>query len=215
MAIAFDATSSPTGISSGTTLSWSHTCTGSNLTLVVGITFNSSAAISGINYNSVAMTLIKAQNNSGNRCEMWQIVGPTTGAHNIDVTFGAGVNAANGGAVSFTGTENPYAGASAGQNTTSNPSLSITTTANNSFVMDSWHNISTDSGAVGGGQTQRWQVLNYAGTDNDSSGSTKSVASAGATTMSWSGGIVGAQVAVEIRQGTAVATRKLAIMGAG
>ena len=60
MAIAYNVAS--TGTYTGTSpLTWSHTCTGSNLILIVGVIVESSSSnqnCTGVTYNGVAMTLI-------------------------------------------------------------------------------------------------------------------------------------------------------------
>lgn len=92
-AIAFDATSHSTspGIGSGSSpFSWSHTCTGSNLTLVVGSL--GETGISAGTYNSVSMTQqgTNQLDSAGNSASsMWTLFGPSTGANNITMTFTA------------------------------------------------------------------------------------------------------------------------------
>ena len=98
MAIAFDA-STQTSVSGGTTsLTWSHTCTGANRILMVGIWMDSTASdvVTGVTYGGVAMFRINTATISTFRQYIYGIIGPLQGANNV--------------VVSFTGTQNIVAG---------------------------------------------------------------------------------------------------------
>lgn len=88
MAIAFDAASGSS--TNGTTSqSHSHTCTGSNLGLVVGVTGDTTGNgdnITGATYNGVAMTLVVKANDAGRWLYLFYLNAPATGAHNIVVS---------------------------------------------------------------------------------------------------------------------------------
>jgi hypothetical protein len=106
MAIAFDAATDG-GVVTATSLTWSHTCTGSNLILLVG--FNGSSAggtddITGVTYNGVSMTLAaKKDPTGGDRIlYVYYLIGPATGAHNVVISASSSHNL-SGGAVSYTG----------------------------------------------------------------------------------------------------------------
>lgn len=87
MAIAFDAASSAfqTG---GTSLSHSHTCTGSNLILIVFVwrVDANTDVITGVTYNSVAMTQIANFTNTTERMYGFYLINPSTGANNVVVS---------------------------------------------------------------------------------------------------------------------------------
>ena len=117
--VAVDQTQSSNAELTGTgikTLTFSHrtTTTGSNLLLVVGVSLNitnqTAAAVTGIKYNGVALTLIGSHNDGGNtrRVEMWYLLNPPTGnlstvvSVNIPSTKTVGVSA---GATTFTGVD--------------------------------------------------------------------------------------------------------------
>jgi hypothetical protein len=93
MAIAYDASSGGTALPD-TSVTWSHTCTGSDLILVVGISQagNYEDKVTGVTYNGVAMTRLATDGyvfTSGayNRAVyLYYLVGPATGAHNIVVS---------------------------------------------------------------------------------------------------------------------------------
>lgn len=85
----------------GASNTFTHTCTGTDRYLTVEVQIvGSSVSVSGITYNGVAMSLIRRVVNT-NAVELWGLVNPASGAHNVVVTLsGAATNAR--GAVSFT-----------------------------------------------------------------------------------------------------------------
>lgn len=90
MAIAFDAAKDGGNNGGGSnTQTWSHTCTGSDLLLIVGITGDTSTDdITAVTYNGVACTLVGKV--LGARWEyMYYLLGPATGAHTVSVTAGS------------------------------------------------------------------------------------------------------------------------------
>lgn len=87
MAIAFDASSAGTLDLSNTSISWSHTCTGSNGLLVVGL-FESSGipVVSSVTYNSVGLTEIDVQAVDTDRhFSLWYLLGPSTGTNTVTI----------------------------------------------------------------------------------------------------------------------------------
>lgn len=87
-AIAVDATSASNG--TGLTLTYSHTCTGSNLILVSTGYLNTGASlddVSGITYATVAETLINKLLASGDYTYLFNLVAPATGANNVVVSI--------------------------------------------------------------------------------------------------------------------------------
>ncbi len=90
MAIAFDAASH--GKVSATSLTYSHTCTGSFRILWVGVYINTNTDdVTGVTYNGVAMTransLLVAATATSNY--LYYLVAPATGANNIVVSCGS------------------------------------------------------------------------------------------------------------------------------
>lgn len=66
---------------------WSHTCTGSDLILVVCAWVNSSDTVSGITYNGVSLTEQAAQTTSnGLTASIWTLANPATGSNNVEIT---------------------------------------------------------------------------------------------------------------------------------
>ena len=179
MAIAFDAASSASG-NSVSSLTWSHTCTGADLILIVGVSwFGSARTVSGVTYAGTALTSVGSANSGGQKMEIFRLVAPATGANNVVVTMSsAGETVA--GAHSYTGVDSTtplgtFASAIGG------PTVDVTS-ATDEVVVDcaSMDNLLT----VGAGQTQRWNISLGGGL---TSGAGSSEPGAATVTMSWSG----------------------------
>ena len=140
MAIAFDATAH--GVANpGSSLTYAHTCTGSNLLLFVGIEGDSTNdIITGVTYNSVAMTRVDAlpATTSGNRWfYLYYLVGPATGANNVVVSASSSIFISAVSA-SYTGAQQsgvPDSSNKGGATTGTSLSISTTTVADNCWVV--------------------------------------------------------------------------------
>lgn len=124
---------------SATALSWSHTCTGQNLVLLVGIFVNSGDNISAVTYNSVPMTqLTKQATGDGTEIYIYGLINPSTGANNVVFTISGGATAIAGVSASYTGAKQsglPDA-VGAGANTASATlAVSVTTNVANVWVI--------------------------------------------------------------------------------
>lgn len=188
MAVAFDAASSAKGtlVSS---LSWSHTCAGSDRLLWVGAgngAFSPSLTTS-VTYNGVSMTEIDDTIQGFAHLSCHRLTAPATGAHTVAVTY-AGVNdEAIAGAVSYTGVDQTtpvgtFAGAGSASTT---PSVNVSS-ASGELVVDAVYAsvaISGNTLTVGSGQTAR--------VDDEDAGSgfgalgMSEEAGAATVTMSW------------------------------
>lgn len=111
MAIAFDDASEDNG-TWGTNLSsltWSHTCTGSNRFLAVGVHIYDSAAltVSSITYNGVNLTrangITAALEGNNQNVELWYLDAPASGANDIVVTLSGTADFTEAQACSYTG----------------------------------------------------------------------------------------------------------------
>jgi len=94
MAVTFDAKSYAQDFHpAASPVAWAHTCAGSDRLLIVclGLSDHDAATVTGVTYNGVAMTLVGgATEGSGDlkrRYEMWRLIAPATGAHNVSVAF--------------------------------------------------------------------------------------------------------------------------------
>lgn len=211
MAIAFDAVSSTSSAAdSASTLSWSHTCTGSDLSLVVAAYCAADATVTGVTYNGVAMTqkVTKTQD-ADVLTELWYLASPATGSNTVEITYSGSITRRRGIAVSLTGT-NGTTGvtASGGQGTGTSFSLAATTQTDNSWIVDGYGDGGSGTGlnfaATGTNQTQRAQV------DNDANPRTLGLSTQTTTTAgSYTGSITLAAatlayVRLEVKEGSQV-----------
>ena len=139
MAIAFDAQSA-SSFSSGTTNTFSHTCSGSNGILYVGV-YDGLNNVTGVTYNGVSMTLVNSfamtGGAAGQYIRLYQLVSPATGANNVVITCSAAGNTYGNG-VSYTSasqTGQPDAQNTGGASTGTSLTTSVTTTADNCWVV--------------------------------------------------------------------------------
>lgn len=137
MALAFDVNSgSSTG--AGTSLTWSHTTTGSNLVLVVGILTadNNTDFITGVTYNSVALTRINTAITNNNRRNYLYILGnASSGANNI-VISASGSTSIYASACSYTGgASSPLDANNTGTTSGTSLTTSLTTVADNCWLV--------------------------------------------------------------------------------
>lgn len=108
MAIAVDGTPSSTFTNGGaSSMSWSHTTSGTNraLYVVVLYDFELSSSPTGVTYNSVAMTSVATTSSSHQGISIWQLVAPATGSNTIVVTASATDMLAYAAGISFTGVD--------------------------------------------------------------------------------------------------------------
>jgi hypothetical protein len=186
----FDAASDARGNNSAgnpNTFTLSHTCSGSNRALILGIWHGFDGATPTATYNGVAMTLVGSINDafSGVEVAQYKLSNPASGTHDIVITFvpnlGAEVSA---GAVSFTNahqtTANLTGTQATGSGTSSDPSVNVSSGVNEIVVDVIFWSSATQTVSAGAGQTQRW---NHIVGSNGGAGSTE--AGAATVTMSW------------------------------
>ena len=170
--------SSNTSVSS---LTWSHTTgTGSDRILIVGV------AVQGVNINSVTyngtnLTRLATKTNTV-KVEMWYLVAPTNGAHNVVVTLSGncGLSGVTGGAQSFYNVDptTPFGttGTASGNRSTASATVS---SAVNEIVVDA---VATSffGLTIGGGQTLGFNQAPFI------SGAGSRATGAASVTMDWS-----------------------------
>lgn len=126
--IQFDAASEGHTTANSTTLTVSHTCTGSDRILFVNVMCSSARTISSVTYNGVTMTNIN-RSGGGQPCALYYLIAPATGANNIVVTIDSSsyIYICAG---SYTGVKqtSPIDGNSTNSSTSSTVTTSITTT---------------------------------------------------------------------------------------
>lgn len=141
MPIAFDAKSIGSSGTDVTSLTIAHTCTGSNLVLVVVATIQGNAAtVTGITYNGVAMTLGKkgGPDADNNQVYLFYLANPATGTNNIVITYSGNASPVFGAGISYTGANvsSPLGAIGSTNDSVQNPSHSLTTSFVNSFIVD-------------------------------------------------------------------------------
>lgn len=117
MAIAID-TSVDGGLNN---LTWSHTCTGSNLVLLVA--FSNSSGATSCTYNGVSMTHVIV---GGGQLDVFYLINPATGSHTVSVT--AGGIFLRGLSASYTGVSQVGFPDSSNQSSSSSTPLTVNTT---------------------------------------------------------------------------------------
>ena len=184
-AIAFDAASS------GTTGTISHTVSGIDRLLVVAAFSDTSITswrpVSSITYNGVNLTKITSREANNLRMELWYLIAPDTGTHDIVITWG-GPAGKGGGGISLTGvaqTGQPDASGNSG-GISASCSVSITTVAANTWGVGAhvWEGTGYTL-TVGSGQTERFQDT----TGVSFAGSTEPKTGAGTLTMSYTSSV--------------------------
>lgn len=189
MAVAFDAvgpSSTGTGTAGTTGITWSHTCSGSNRLLVVGVAFSATdtGVTTAVTYNSVSMTSlgkVHTNNQTGGFVELFYLVAPATGANTVSYTASA-TGDLGGGSVSFTGVDQttPVANTATNFGTGTSVTLSVTNASGN-MVVDA---MASGSDIFSSNQTIRWnQFLNNNGAAGNSAQSTS--ASTGSVSMGY------------------------------
>ncbi len=218
-AIAFDATS--VGVTTGTTpLTFSHTCTGSNLMLSVGVGLRASTSpvINTPTYNSVSMSLVGSQQlNNVIKVALYFQTGPTTGSNTVSCGFSGGGQDCNAAAVSYSGVnQSGQPDASNGSTGAANATVTVTTVADQCWVVALCG--SAASTISGPNNTNRGGVLVLTGVATIEYQDTNAAVSAGAgTVMSWSSATTWSEVAGSFSPFGAVAIKvsPLSILGAG
>lgn len=189
MALAIDTTSNGAG-GRATSLTWKHTCTGSDLVLIVGVSVwkdgGGTYTISGVTYNGDAMTLANNIGDDDKRAYIFYLVNPDTGgSYNIVASVSGGdFGIVSGGAVSITGASqtDPIGITGGSTGSSSKVTHTVTTTVADSILIDVFNCSDVpQSHTAGPGQTL------YESRDGKQcmSGSYKATTTVGNYTMSW------------------------------
>jgi len=154
MAIAYD-TGTDGGESTGTTLTWSHTCTGSQRFLVVALLEVATDSVTGVTYNGSAMFQMGTTVTQGGNTwtNLWGIKNPSSGANNIVATRTLTTDKLRGVATSYTGVNQTGEEDSVATNTSgasTSFTLTTTTVADNCWLVGTWRNGGTTSVAGAG-----------------------------------------------------------------
>ncbi|MCA9962470.1 MAG: hypothetical protein KC443_25725, partial [Anaerolineales bacterium] len=158
------------------TASFSHTCTGSNLTLVVPIwIFDGSAdiTVTDITYNSVSLTQRRARVETFGgrywRVEIWTLDSPATGSNTVAVTLSGTPSGYAVGAISYTGANNGVGTTGDNSSNDNNPSTTHTSTTSNglNIMAAVMRGGDSDPFAPDGSETERYDGATGTNTNTD------------------------------------------------
>lgn len=160
MAIAFDAASEGNrGTNDANSITFAHTCTGSDRILLVGALSNGAGGdiVNSVTYNAVACTKIASHNLTGDQwLSIWYLIAPATGANNIVVGVSGTSDGLYGMGSSYTGAKQSGQPDSSNTGTaTGNLTLSTTVVANDSWLYSIARNATSGLPSAGTGTTIR------------------------------------------------------------
>jgi hypothetical protein len=162
----FDAaTAGFAGATSGP-ITFSHTCTGSNRLLLIGISYLNSLAITAATYNGVAMTYVTDSDNTNGganiQTRVWRLIAPATGSNTVSLTVMGGTGSFSYLAQSFTGVNQTTAigtPATGAENESTTATTTVTGSAGELFA-DFVGTLNTPTTTTAGaGQTERGENL--------------------------------------------------------
>ena len=161
IAIGIDAVSA--GSTTDTSITISHTTSGSDRLMLVGVSFNNDSyeTVTGVTYNGVVLTLVgTVANSDDSRIEIWRLIAPDIGTHNVVVTFSANL-AQEGfaGVVTFTGVDQttPLGTFSSAENDGTTATVNVSS-AIGELVFGVVATEYASSLTVGAGQTEYWKI---------------------------------------------------------
>jgi hypothetical protein len=185
-----------------TSLTWMHTVSGTDRLLTVENSWHSGATISGITFNGIALTSGVTDTFGSVSNDQWFLVAPPVGTYNIVVTLSSAECITSGAQTwNSVNQSTPIGITQTAHGSSLNPSLVLTTSSNNSIVIDS---LATNTlpivYTVGSGQVVSWNQTNNPLVMQAASSYQQAGTSPDAVTMHWSitQSIPWVQVAMEI-----------------
>lgn len=189
MAVAFDAlgpSSAGSGTTNTTSISWNHTCSGSNRLLIVGVGMGGATAsvTTSVTYNSVGMTSmgqVLSDNQTDGWVEMFYLIAPSTGTNQVVYTCSHSRDL-TGGSLSYTGVDQttPVVNTATAFGASTTPSVNVTNPSGN-IVVDA---VVCGSAITSSNQTLQWKD-NLAGTSGAGNAAQSTSTSTGTVTMSY------------------------------
>lgn len=164
MALAFDAASGAS-IVNGTSITLSHTCTGSSRLLIAAVRDDSgSDTLTGVTYAGVAMTQIAKINHTAASVwlYMYYLVAPATGANNIVASFSGGAANHQLAGSSYTGASGtqPDASNTREVNESGNSVVTVTVVASNCWLVGTHSSASSQPGSIVNGVLRSSAIAN-------------------------------------------------------
>jgi hypothetical protein len=182
--VAIDSTS--TGTNSGGNLSISHTTSGADRLMLVGVAINeaSNEWVTSITYNGDNLSLVGTEENGDAVIEIWSLVNPSLGTHNVDITFSGTTDGNTAGVMTFTGVDptTPLGTFASNSGSSGGSGSATVSSATGELVFGV---ISVDDStnynlSVGAGQTEEWDLYGF-----EVSGGGSTEAGAASVDMSW------------------------------
>ena len=158
-----------TNVTFGNSLSWTHTCSGTNRVLLVGVAVGADPTTGltlSVTYNGVAMTQAALEytgDDTNGNAQLFYLVNPATGPNTVQVTVTGGSGDLEAGSVSFTNVNQsaPIRNTALTNSPGSaNPSIQVTS-ASTDMVVDV---LAAGSAVTSSGTTLRWMNNNSDGT---------------------------------------------------
>lgn len=184
-------------------LTWSHTCSGSDRGLIVGVSVFVMDILS-VTYNGDALTLIGTGTANGStKTFLYQLINPDSGTHDIVVTpDGPGLSLSCGG-ISFTGAHQTTMVGTEATGTGSSTAPSATASSSTGEIVVSnlaWPTGGGDqTAAVDSPSTERWNLHTLGASSTEGAGSTRDGETS--TVMAWtmSGSVSWALTSVPVK----------------
>ncbi|WP_182867604.1 DUF4347 domain-containing protein [Rhodopirellula sp. JC639] len=205
--VTIDNTTTGTAGTGATSTSFAHATAGTDRLMLVGISFGQDMgdSVSSVTYNGVGLTLVGTQEHadpSKSRVEIWSLVAPDLGPHNIVVNFsGTSHQGATVGVMTFTDVDQttPVGTFTGDQGTSGTPSVTVSSTSNDLvFGVVGVDDNSDWDFTPGSGQTEHWDLFssqaNGSGTTEDGAASVVTSWTYGASTP-WAAGAVSIKAA--------------------
>lgn len=142
----------------------SHTTSGTNRLMLVGISHdpNNDEVVSSVTYDSSALTYVgSATYSNDTRVEIWRLVAPNTGTHDVIITFDKNMSyGAVAGVMTFTEVNQttPLGAFVSATGFSAGPATVDVSSATNELVFDTVACETCTSLTVGGGQTEYWNL---------------------------------------------------------
>ena len=161
MNVAVDATS--TGTTTGSSVTISHTTSGSNRLMLVGIGIDPHGeSVSSVTYNGTSLTLVGSVEDAGShsRVEIWSLVSPETGTHDVVVSLsGDSHKGTTVGVMTFTGVDQstPLQNFTSSFGRSTAASATVTSTTDD-VVFGVVHVHNGSAATPGAGQTEHWDL---------------------------------------------------------
>ena len=194
--VAFDAVAPSAAGQSATntsSTSWSHTCTGTNRYVTVGVALgqNPDTRTVAVTYGGVAMTPIKLQrtdNATAGYIQLFGLVNPATGPQTVAVTVTGGVvESLTCGSVSFNGVDqnNPLGTPVAAFSNSTTVSVVVPNTTIGNMIVDA---AAQGTGIQSSGKTNRWKRNTNFNTGAGNGAQSTAAGTGGSVTMSYTSG---------------------------